>query len=199
MDLNIGAALWLAARATGTLHLPHCHASQPGSMHGRQYSSRARVVLVGHGADELFAGYGRHRSAMRVGGWPRLQEELQLDMRRLWWRNLGRDDRIIADCSREARHPFLDEALLVAVARLPLASVADLRQPAGMGDKAVLRRVARGLGLARAAGRAKRAIQFGCRIANQSNVREFGSNRAANKQKAGSKALDAVVTRADAL
>ena len=40
---------------------------------------------------------------------------------------------------------------------------------------------------------------LGCRIANQSNVREFGSNRAANKQKAGSKALDAVVTRADAL
>ena len=54
MDLNIGAALWLAARAQGTLH------RQAG-----QYRSAARVVLLGHGADELCAGYGRHRTAFR--------------------------------------------------------------------------------------------------------------------------------------
>ena len=48
------------------------------------------------------------------------QAELQLDMGRLWRRNLGRDDRLVADLSREARHPFLDEDLLCAVAALPL-------------------------------------------------------------------------------
>ena len=54
MDLNIGAALWLAAQAEGELH---------GGV--GQYRSRARVVLLGHGADELCGGYGRHRTAFR--------------------------------------------------------------------------------------------------------------------------------------
>jgi hypothetical protein len=37
----------------------------------------------------------------------------------------------------------------------------------------------------RAAARVKRAIQFGTRLSNQANVRDFGSNRAANMRKAG--------------
>ena len=32
---------------------------------GREYTSAARVVLVGHGADEQCAGYGRHRTKFR--------------------------------------------------------------------------------------------------------------------------------------
>ena len=189
MDYNIGAALWLAARAHGTLRLPSCQASTSGARDGQALCSRARVVLLGHGADEIFAGYGRHRTAARFGGRAGLQAELELDMQRLWLRNLGRDDRLIADSSREARHPFLDEDLLAAVAALPLARIADLKQPAGIGDKAVLRDVARSLGLVRAAARSKRAIQFGSRIAKQANVRDFGSNRAANKHKVGAMPL----------
>ena len=54
MDLNIGAALWLAAQAEGELY-----------GEGRRYRSKARVVLLGHGADELCGGYGRHRTAFR--------------------------------------------------------------------------------------------------------------------------------------
>ena len=186
MDMNIGAALWLAARGTGTLLRPGQLVPQ-GSPDAERplYTSQARVVLLGHGADEIFAGYGRHRTAFKHGGLPVLQAELELDVSRLWLRNLGRDDRIVADCSREARHPFLDEGLLGAVASVPLRSVADLTQPLGQGDKALLRAVARRLGLQGAAGRVKRAIQFGSRIGKQSNVRDFGSNRAANRQKAG--------------
>lgn len=33
-------------------------------------------------------------------GWQGLQQELALDMQRLWQRNLGRDDRLVADTSR---------------------------------------------------------------------------------------------------
>ena len=60
---------------------------------------------------------------------------------------------------------------------------------AGVGDKQILRQVLAHLGLPRAAAREKRAIQFGSRIGKLSNQREFGSNRAANKQNAGSVAL----------
>lgn len=130
MDLNIGAALWLATRASGVLYegdqmtcsagpgngccapgsgageapptkvmLGHGGAAA-GSGGGRAYTSQARVVLLGHGADELLGGYSRHRTRFRAGGWEGLAAELALDMGRLWQRNLGRDDRLVADHGR---------------------------------------------------------------------------------------------------
>ena len=122
MDLNIGAALWLAAQAEGPvlIHRPRqspaaspTHSAPPadqpspcdqaaqqqhiygqtadgvvksvgrgepagsgnvkedvgqirsGVEEGGRYRSRSRVVLLGHGADELCAGYGRHRTRFR--------------------------------------------------------------------------------------------------------------------------------------
>lgn len=62
----------------------------------------------------------------RLQGWKGLHQEMALDMGRLWLRNLGRDDRIVSDQGREARHPFLDEALVQLVLSLPLPLVADL-------------------------------------------------------------------------
>ncbi|CAK0764618.1 hypothetical protein CVIRNUC_003176 [Coccomyxa viridis] len=184
MDLNIGAALWLAAQAQGTLH------GQAG--HDRQYRSAARVVLLGHGADELCAGYGRHRTTFRHQAWEGLSAELSKDMSRLWRRNLGRDDRIIADTGREARHPFLDEQFIETLLGLPLPLIADLRLPPGTGDKQLLRMALLSLGLPRTAARVKRAIQFGSRLSKRANIRDFGSNRAANVHKAGELQLDAV-------
>ena len=55
----------------------------------------------------------------------------------------------------------------------------------GTGDKRILRAALQQLGLPQAARRVKRAIQFGSRIGKLSNVREFGSNRAANLAAAG--------------
>jgi hypothetical protein len=69
---------------------------------------------------------------------------------------------------------------------LPLNLVADLGLAPGVGDKAVVRTAARLLGLHEAAGRVKRAIQFGSRIGKLSNERDFGSGRAANRRSAGS-------------
>lgn len=156
------------------------------------YRSAARVVLLGHGADEQHAGYGRHRTSFRNQGWSGLQQELAIDMQRLWQRNLGRDDRLVADTSREARHPFLDEEYIHTVLHLPLWQIADLTQAPGVGDKRLLRAALQKLGLPRAAKRVKRAIQFGTGISKLSNVRDFGSNRAANTKNAGSLALSSV-------
>ena len=63
-----------------------------------------------------------------VQGWQGLQDEMAADMRRLWLRNLGRDDRILSDQGREARHPFLHAPLQDLVLGLPLPHLADLSQ-----------------------------------------------------------------------
>ncbi|CAN1838795.1 Asparagine synthetase domain-containing protein 1 [Linum perenne] len=164
MDLNIGTALWLAANGDGWTY--HCDVED--RQHRVQYKSRARIVLVGSGADEQCAGYGRHRTKYRCGSWVGLHEEMKLDMQRIWKRNMGRDDRCIADTGKEARFPFLDEDVIKTLLNIPLWEVANLDEPSGVGDKKILReiqchgccfKVARLLGLQEASVLPKRAIQ----------------------------------------
>jgi len=105
MDINIGAALWMAAGGVGRAVLAGTWDSQPSASEpavegccpaaSREVRSAARVLLLGHGADEQCAGYGRHQTKFWSSGWQGLQEELCLDMQRLWLRNLGRDDRLV--------------------------------------------------------------------------------------------------------
>lgn len=92
------------------------------------------------------------------------------DLTRLPYRNLGRDDRIIANFGREVRYPFLDEGVIRFLSSLR----ADQKVSPGLicegdttvlGDKRLLRRVAMILGLNRAAKEKKRAVQFGSRSA----------------------------------
>ena len=145
------------------------------------YGCVARVLLLGMGADELLAGYARHRTAWRRGGKDSLQEELDLDFNRIGHRNLGRDDRVTADAGREARYPFLDEDVVKLTREtLDIADIADLDLPPGVGCKKLLRDLARRLGLTDTAALQKRAIQFGTRIATHSNRLAFGSNRKAD-------------------
>ena len=140
-----------------------------GALDGREYRSAARVLLLGMGADEQMGGYGRHRTAYRKGGAEALRRELAADCERMWLRNLGRDDRVLSDWGREPRFPFLDEGVTALLARMPLPLVCELEREPGAGDKAVLRRAARALGLGPSAALQKRAIQFGTRIANRRN------------------------------
>uniref|UniRef100_A0ACD5XHD3 Uncharacterized protein n=1 Tax=Avena sativa TaxID=4498 RepID=A0ACD5XHD3_AVESA len=140
----------------------------------------------GSGADEQCAGYGRHRTKYRLGGWSSLDEEMRLDVQRIWKRNMGRDDRCISDHGKEARFPFLDENVIQTLLEIPLWEIAKLDEPVGKGDKKILRQVAKLLGLQEASFLPKRAIQFGSRIARESNRKNFGSNRAANQASAGS-------------
>jgi asparagine synthetase B (glutamine-hydrolysing) len=60
------------------------------------------ALLVGIGADEQMAGYGRHKTTFLRGGMSALVDELNMDLSRLWRRNLGRDDRCISDSGRES-------------------------------------------------------------------------------------------------
>ncbi|CAM9789093.1 unnamed protein product [Scytosiphon promiscuus] len=133
--------------------------------------------LVGIGADEFMGGYSRHRNAFNRGGDEALAEELLKDQGRLWTRNLGRDDRSIADHGREARFPFLDDDVVGYIRSLPLRHVCTMDEPAGYGDKKILREVASHLGLESCRSLPKRAIQFGSRIAQHCARHTHGSHR----------------------
>ncbi|CEG39945.1 low quality protein: asparagine synthetase domain-containing protein 1-like [Plasmopara halstedii] len=171
MDFNIGAAFWFLSRGCGELS----ESSKTQSM----YSTSASVVLVGIGADEQLAGYGRHRTTLLTKGEEALRAELEMECTRIWKRNLGRDDRCIAAHGREARFPYLDEQVVATIASFSVSSLCDAHLPRGIGEKRALRLVAKALGLSKCANLAKRAIQFGSRIAKVSikgSVRQTHGN-----------------------
>ena len=133
-----------------------------------------QVVLMGAGADEQMAGYSRHRQRFANGGWPALISEIEMEMNRIPQRNLGRDNRMIADHGRAPRLPYLDENVVNCLSQLPICAKVDLRLPLGVGDKIILRVLAFRLGLIRTATEPKRAIQFGSRIAKAEARKEKG-------------------------
>eukprot|EP01130_Rhizamoeba_saxonica_P012386 TRINITY_DN5208_c0_g1_i3.p1 TRINITY_DN5208_c0_g1~~TRINITY_DN5208_c0_g1_i3.p1 ORF type:complete len:566 (-),score=130.31 TRINITY_DN5208_c0_g1_i3:151-1848(-) len=160
MDITIGCALWFASKADGYL------LNDNGTL--TQYVSKSKILLVGSGADEQLAGYSRHRTSYNRGGWPELQNELDIDMNRLWKRNLGRDDRTLSDHGRETRQPFLDEQFSQFLLNMPLYHICDMEEGPGIGDKKILRVMAKNyFKFDTSTKLAKRAIQFGSRIAKQ--------------------------------
>lgn len=142
-------------------------------------TSSAKILISGVGADEQLAGYGRHRTTFQRGGYDALQNELKMEVGRLWTRNLGRDDRILSDHGKEARFPFLDEDVVAYLERLPVDRKCDMTEAPGVGDKLLLREVARIIGVRSCSTLVKRAIQFGSRIAKVSDRSRFGSCRRA--------------------
>lgn len=143
------------------------------------FTSSAKILLSGVGADEQLAGYGRHRTTFQRGGYDALQSELKMEVGRLWTRNLGRDDRCLSDHGKEARFPFLDEDVVAYLERLPVDRKCDMTEAPGVGDKQLLREVARMIGVHSCSTLVKRAIQFGSRIAKVSDRSRFGSCRRA--------------------
>jgi len=41
-----------------------------------------------------------------------MEDEMGMDLDRLWTRNMGRDDRVISSCGKETRFPYLDLKLM---------------------------------------------------------------------------------------
>lgn len=181
MDLSIACALYFAARGIGTV------VGQSGD-NTTTYTTPARVLLSGLGADELFAGYTRHATAFNRNGYQGLIDELELDFNRLGKRNLGRDDRVISHWGREARYPYLDENLVNWVLELPVWEKCGFGEPRPVEDeepnleipqlepgKKALRLLAWILGMKAAATEKKRAIQFGARTAKMETGRSKGT------------------------
>lgn len=90
----------------------------PVGTYDLSYVSKAKVLLVGMGADETLGGYTRYRRYYGRHGMLGTRQELEKDFARLWMRNLGRDDRITMDSGREPRFPFLDEELLMTLEKI---------------------------------------------------------------------------------
>ena len=167
MDLSIAYALYFAARGIGTVQ------AESGSQ-AIHYTTPARVLFSGLGADELFGGYTRHATAFSRRGYTGLVDELELDFNRLGKRNLGRDDRVISHWGKEVRYPYLDEDLVIWALRLPVWEKCGFGQvdtfqngcdPLLEPGKKLLRLLAWKLGLTKVAAEKKRAIQFGARTA----------------------------------
>lgn len=178
MDLSIAMALYFAARGIGEL----CESTQLTSPGSLAYTSSARVLLSGLGADELYGGYSRHAVAFSRGGFAGLADELELDFTRIGSRNLGRDDRVMSHWAKEVRFPFLDEDLVKFSLDLPVWEKCGFRigkkipkhyeensrveMPEDLEPAKLLLRLAMWkLGMRNAASERKRAIQFGARTA----------------------------------
>ncbi|CAG7974480.1 unnamed protein product [Penicillium salamii] len=175
MDMSIACALYFASRAHGSATTdPLIHSGSP-------YTSSSRVLLSGLGADELFAGYGRHGVAFTRGGFDALIAEIELDVSRLGSRNLGRDDRVLSHWGRETRFPFLDEEFVAWVVSAPVWEKCGFGLPGedtlGIdSEKLALRLVALRLGMESVAREKKRAIQFGARTAKMETGRSKGTD-----------------------
>lgn len=105
----------------------------------RLAASYVKVVLMGEGADELFAGYEYLR---KLGGGSRLRKELVDITLRLQDTNLQRGDRMTMAHGLEGRVPFLDLDLVRYVSRLPI----ELLEPRpNRPEKWLLREACRGI------------------------------------------------------
>ena len=180
MDLSIACALYFAARGRG--YIQSLTEDDP-----RLYTTPARVLLSGLGADELFAGYARHVTAFRRASYTGLLDELDLDFQRLGKRNLGRDDRVISHWGREVRYPYLDEKFVQWALKQPVwekcsfaledaSDIQGLQRTSSLEPgKHILRLLMWKLGMERAAKEKKRAIQFGARSAKMTSGKMKGT------------------------
>ena len=138
------------------------------------YISKAKIILSGLGADELFGGYSRYKNGNIINN-------MSKDLNRIWNRNFGRDDRCCSDNGIEIRFPYFDLDLihfLSSVKKINYITNFNLKR--GIGEKILLRNIGKKLGFNLSYMFEKRAIQFGTKLAHETNLKKYGSNRKAN-------------------
>tara|TARA_Y100000310_G_scaffold345313_1_gene463667 strand:- start:7885 stop:9921 length:2037 start_codon:yes stop_codon:yes gene_type:complete len=123
-----------------------------------------KVLFSGLGAEELFAGYKRHKSSLQ------LNKECLSGFRKMYERDLYRDDVITMFHSVELRLPFLDRELIEYSLKIPPSLKIN-----GEKDKLVLRKIAEEIGISHeTAYRKKRAAQYGSNV--QKALKKLASN-----------------------
>lgn len=197
MDLSIAIAFYFACRARDCRALEV--SSKPDlsfSFETKQdYTSKAKVLFSGLGADELFGGYSRHEGVFHpleeesstIGDLYRtLNSELANDIAIIYQRNLGRDDRAMASWGKELRYPYLDRLVIeyafegiepnlkVKISWQDQVTKKGVKRVKKFERKHVLRELGRKIGLLVASEEPKRAIQFGAKTAKM----EIGLSKA---------------------
>lgn len=86
-------------------------------VHGneKKYLPQYNLLIIGSGADEFFGGYSRQNIKKNRKNTNFKMNEMLKDIRRLWNRNLYRDDRVISFSSstrKEVFYPYLDPRLM---------------------------------------------------------------------------------------
>lgn len=106
---------------------------------------------------------------------------MQYDLDRISIRNMGRDNRVVADHGLSPRIPFLDEGLVHFLSQdVPIWAKCFPPLPRGLGEKLLLRALATvlfGEEFSHLASFPKRAMQFGSRIAKLENGKEKGGQK----------------------
>jgi diphthine-ammonia ligase len=113
------------------------------------------TLFYGLGTEELFAGYERHKRVKPAD----LNNACRSGLMAMHERDLYRDAMIAKALGVSLRAPFLAPELVDYALRMPAAY-----KRAGDEGKMILRAIARDLGLETAAGRRKRAVQYGANV-----------------------------------
>lgn len=92
------------------------HSSVPNLLVGKLAARHVKVVLIGEGADELFAGYTHYGELESAAD---LHRELLITLEGLHNLGLQRVDRVAGACAIESRIPFLDSDVLELGMSLP--------------------------------------------------------------------------------
>ncbi|ETB62918.1 hypothetical protein YYC_00543 [Plasmodium yoelii 17X] len=96
----------------------------------RRCYCKDRMIIIGSGADELYGGYYRQNNKIQENGNLKKNnyklKEMIKDIKRLWIRNLYRDDRIITyanKCEQYVFYPYLDINLINFLFSIPFQIV----------------------------------------------------------------------------
>ena len=118
-------------------------------------------ILVGQGADEIFAGYKRYERILEKDGYKLLRDELLKDFSQLHEKNLERDYNVYLANSVEPAYPYLDTAVIKCAFRIPVEEKLK-KEITGYSRKHILRLVAKLLGMPdEVVNVPKLAIQYG--------------------------------------
>ncbi len=114
-------------------------------------NDRVKVIFSGLGSEEIFAGYERHKNSLD------LNSECLSGIRKIYERDLYRDDVITMANNLELRLPYLDRELVGYALRIP--NRYKLREGR---EKLILREIAQDAGIPKEmAERPKKAAQYG--------------------------------------